>query len=52
MIGLRWAVEECLQVSKGQVGLDHYQVRSYPGRYRHITLAMDRLDQARAKLSA
>jgi SRSO17 transposase len=40
VIGLRWAVEECFQASKGQVGLDHYQVRSYPGWYRHITLAM------------
>ncbi len=40
VVGLRWAVEECFQASKGQVGLDHYQVRSYPGWYRHITLAM------------
>jgi SRSO17 transposase len=40
VIGMRWAVEECFQASKGQVGLDHYQVRSYPGWYRYITLAM------------
>jgi SRSO17 transposase len=40
VIGLRWAVEECFQAAKGQVGLDHYQVRSYPGWYRHITLAI------------
>lgn len=40
VIGLRWAVEECFQASKGQVGLDHYQVRSHPGWYRHVTLAM------------
>ncbi|HEU4424134.1 MAG TPA: IS701 family transposase [Pilimelia sp.] len=40
VIGARWAVEECFQASKGQVGLDHYQVRSYPGWYRHITLAI------------
>jgi SRSO17 transposase len=40
VIGMRWAVEECFQASKGQVGLDHYQVRSYPGWYRHITLAI------------
>jgi len=31
VIGMRWAVEECFRASKGQVGLDHYQVRSYPG---------------------
>jgi SRSO17 transposase len=40
VIGKRWAVEECFQAAKGQVGLDHYQVRSYPGWYRHITLAI------------
>jgi SRSO17 transposase len=40
VIGMRWAVEECFQAAKGQVGLDHYQVRSYPGWYRHITLAI------------
>src|SRR5262249_6049062 len=40
VIGMRWAVEECFQAAKGQVGLDQYQVRSYPGWYRHITLAL------------
>ncbi len=25
---------------KGEVGLDHYQVRRYDGWYRHMTLAM------------
>jgi SRSO17 transposase len=38
--GVRWAVEECFQTGKGQVGLDHYQVRRYDAWYRHITLAM------------
>lgn len=38
--GARWAVEECFQTAKGQVGLDEYQVRRYDARYRHITLAM------------
>lgn len=28
------------QTSKGQTGLDHYQVRQYTGWYRHITLSM------------
>jgi SRSO17 transposase len=27
--GIRWAVEESFQAAKGQVGLDHYQVRSW-----------------------
>jgi hypothetical protein len=26
--------------AKGEVGLDHYEVRHYHGWYRHITLAM------------
>jgi SRSO17 transposase len=40
VIGMRWMVEECFQAAKGQVGLDHYQVRSWPGWYRHVTLAI------------
>jgi SRSO17 transposase len=36
----RWAIEETFQTAKNEVGLDHYQVRRYPGWYRHITLAM------------
>jgi SRSO17 transposase len=35
--GIRWAVEECFQAGKGQVGLDHYQVRRYDAWYRHTT---------------
>lgn len=38
--GIRWTIEETFQTSKGQTGLDHYQVRQYTGWYRHITLSM------------
>ena len=38
--GARWAVEEGFQQAKGEAGLDHYQVRRWPGWYRHITLAL------------
>jgi SRSO17 transposase len=38
--GRRWTVEESLEAAKGEVGLDHYEVRHYHGWYRHITLAM------------
>jgi len=38
--GMRWAIEETFQTGKGEVGLDHYQVRRYDGWYRHVTLAM------------
>ena len=31
---------ESIQVGKGEVGLDHYEVRSWTGWYRHMTLAM------------
>jgi SRSO17 transposase len=38
--GIRWAIEECFQQAKNEVGLDHYEVRRWPGWYRHITLAL------------
>jgi SRSO17 transposase len=38
--GVRWAIEESFQCAKGEVGLDHYEVRRRPGWYRHITLAL------------
>lgn len=38
--GTRWTGEESIQTAKGEVGLDHYEVRSWTGWYRHITLAM------------
>ncbi len=40
MAGTRWAVEECFQTAKDQVGLDQYQVRGWTGWHRFITLAM------------
>ncbi len=38
--GSRWAVEECFQAAKDQVGLDHYQVRRYDAWYRHVSLVL------------
>ena len=38
--GTRWAIEESFETAKGEVGLDHYEVRSWKGWYRHITLAI------------
>lgn len=37
--GIRWTVEQSFEEAKGEVGLDHYEVRSYRGWYKHITLA-------------
>ena len=33
-------MEEEFQAAKSQVGLDHYQVRTWAGWHRHVTLAM------------
>src|SRR4051812_39756865 len=38
--GTRWTIEACFEAAKGQVGLDQYEVRSWTGWHRHITLAM------------
>jgi SRSO17 transposase len=38
--GSRWAIEDTFKLAKGQVGLDHYETRSWRGWHRHITLAL------------
>ena len=38
--GTRWTIESCFEEAKGEVGLDQYEVRSWTGWHRHITLAM------------
>ena len=38
--GRRWTIEESFELAKGEVGLDHYEVRHWVGWYRHMTLAM------------
>ena len=38
-VGARWHIEEDLQAGKA-LGLDHYEVRSYLGWYRHLTLVL------------
>lgn len=38
--GQRWTIEACFEVAKQEVGLADYEVRSWHGWYRHITLAM------------
>jgi SRSO17 transposase len=38
--GARWAIDDLFKLAKGQVGLDQYEVRSWRGWYRHITLAL------------
>lgn len=38
-IGARWHIEEDLEACK-DLGLDQYEVRSFPGWYRHVTLVL------------
>ncbi len=38
--GSRWAIEVCFEIAKSEVGLDQYEVRSWIGWYRHITLVL------------
>ena len=38
--GSRWHIEEAIAEAKGEVGLDHYEVRRWQGWYRHLTLAL------------
>lgn len=38
--GKRWVVEECFELAKGDCGLDEYEVRSWVGWHRHVTLSL------------
>jgi SRSO17 transposase len=39
LAGMRWTIEECFETGKQAVGLDQYEVRHWPGGYRHSTLS-------------
>lgn len=38
--GQRWAIECCFESAKQETGLDNYEVRSWHGWHRHVTLSM------------
>lgn len=38
--GLRWAIEQCFQETKTELGMDHYEVRKFPGWHHHIMTCM------------
>ena len=38
--GARWAVEDLFELAKGDCGLDEYEVRSWVGWHRHVTLSL------------
>ena len=37
--GMRWPVESAIEESKGEVGLDQYEVRGWVGWHHHTTLS-------------
>jgi SRSO17 transposase len=38
--GVRWAVEQCFEESKTELGMAHYEVRKYPGWHHHMLTTM------------
>jgi SRSO17 transposase len=38
--GLRWAIEQCFEEGKTELGMDHYEVRKYAGWHHHMLLTM------------
>ncbi|AGP42329.1 hypothetical protein BE04_45560 [Sorangium cellulosum] len=51
----RYTIEQCFEEAKDDVGLDHYEVRTWPSWHRYITLGMMALAWlafVRAKLPA
>ena len=40
MCGMRWPVELCFEESKGEIGLDHAETRSWVGWHHHIALVL------------
>jgi hypothetical protein len=38
--GVRWAVEQCFEEGKSELGMAHYEVRQYPGWHHHMLMTM------------
>lgn len=38
--GTRWAIEDLFELAKGDCGLDEYELRSWTGWHRHVTLSL------------
>ena len=38
--GMRWAIEQCFEETKTELGMAHYEVRKYPGWHHHILTGM------------
>jgi SRSO17 transposase len=40
VIGMRWPIERCFADCKGELGLDHYELRTWQGWHHHQTLVL------------
>jgi len=38
--GIRWAIEQCFEEAKTEIGMDHYEVRKFPGWVHHMMTCM------------
>jgi len=38
--GIRWAIEQCFEETKLELGMDHYEIRQYPGWHHHMLICM------------
>jgi SRSO17 transposase len=38
--GIRWAVEQCFEEGKSELGMAHYEVRKYRGWHHHMLMTM------------
>ena len=38
--GLRWAIEQCFEETKSELGMDHYEVRKFTGWHHHMLTCM------------
>jgi len=36
--GMRWPIESIFEEAKGEVGLDHYEMRSWLGWHHHVSI--------------
>jgi len=38
--GLRWAIEQCFEEAKTELGMDHYEIRKFTGWHHHMLTCM------------
>jgi SRSO17 transposase len=38
--GVRWAIEQCFEETKTELGMDQYEIRKYAGWHHHILTCM------------